>query len=163
MRNAPWIAATIIIAAVALYAGRRKLIAMVKPDTPLWPVPGHRRVSSPFGMRRHPVTGEQRHHNGIDIPAPIGTPVVAPLDGRVLQVLNGGAGGKQMVVLHANGLRTGYAHLDDWKVAQGEVVQRGQTIATVGNTGASTGPHLHFTVRLRADQPHMDPQTWLAQ
>lgn len=156
-----WTIATIIIVAVTLWIGRRKLLSMIGLDTPLWPVPGHSRVSSPFGMRRHPITGEQRMHNGIDIAAPTGTPVVAPLDGKVIDVYNRGAGGKQLIILHENGLRTGYAHLDEWMVQAGEAVHRGQQIATVGNTGASTGPHLHFTVRRRVDLPHIDPLTWV--
>lgn len=157
-----WIAALILIVAASLWLWRRKLVTLVKPDTPLWPVPGHTRITSPFGPRVHPVTGATgSFHNGIDIAAPTGTVVVAPLDGRVMQVYETAAGGKQLIILHAHGLRTGYAHLSAWSVKVGDIVQRGQEVARVGNTGASTGPHLHFTVRPGADKPHMDPHTWL--
>ena len=125
----------------------------------IWPVNG--RVSSPFGDRIHPVHGTTSYHNGIDIAAPIGTSVVAPMNGEVLSVYENEAGGKQLIIQHPNGYRSGYAHLNRVLVRVGEEVMRGEVIAEVGNTGTSTGPHLHFTITNSAGNK-VDPQTYLA-
>lgn len=110
----------------------------------IWPVKG--RISSDFGPRTHPITGVASNHNGIDIAAPTGTPIVAPKSGRVISIYSTATGGLQMVVEHAGGWRSGYAHLSETIAKVGEDVMKGETIAKVGNTGASTGPHLHFTI-----------------
>lgn len=125
----------------------------------IWPVQG--RLTSPFGDRIHPVNGTASFHNGIDIAAPIGTSVVAPLNGEVLSVYENSAGGKQLIIQHPNGYRSGYAHLNRILVRVGEEVMRGEVIAEVGNTGTSTGPHLHFTLTNSAGTK-VDPQTYLA-
>jgi murein DD-endopeptidase len=104
------------------------------------------RVMSKFGQRTHPITGVISMHNGTDISAPIGTAVISPADGTVTTVNFHATGGKQVVVTHTNGYRTGYAHLSEQLVTAGQKVTKGQAIAKTGNTGASTGPHLHFTV-----------------
>lgn len=110
-----------------------------------WPVQA--RVSSGFGWRKDPFTGERAWHSGVDFAAPQGSPVQAAWDGRV--VFNGERGGYgRMVVLeHEGGWRTYYAHNNENTVKVGDQVHAGQTIATVGSSGRSTGPHLHFEIR----------------
>lgn len=127
----------------------------------IWPVKG--RISSPFGQRTHPVTGVPSFHNGVDIAAAIGTPVVAPMRGTVLSIFTTNAGGLQLILEHPGGTirRTGYAHLNKVNVQIGEEVMQGEQIAEVGNTGRSTGPHLHFTMR-DAGLNYVDPQQYLA-
>ena len=104
--------------------------------------------STPFALRNY----ASKRHNGIDIAAPIGTPIYAASDGRVVGVANQdlycrkGAYGKFVAITHYNGLTTLYAHLSLWKVHEGQEVKQGDLIGYMGNTGFSTGSHLHFTV-----------------
>ena len=110
----------------------------------LWPVPQHFKVSSHFGPRG------RRHHDGIDIPAPSGSPIVAVDTGVVIYSDNGIRGyGNMIVIAHGDDVFTVYAHNRKNKVDKGDRVERGMTIAEVGNTGRSTGPHLHFEIRVR--------------
>ncbi|HLT21847.1 MAG TPA: M23 family metallopeptidase [Bacteriovoracaceae bacterium] len=110
----------------------------------LWPVPNHFRVSSHFGPRG------RRHHDGIDIPAPSGTPIVASDHGVVVYSDNKIRGyGNLIVVSHGKDTYTVYAHNRKNIVNKGERVKRGQVIAQVGSTGRSTGPHLHFEIRMK--------------
>lgn len=105
------------------------------------------RITSVFGYRKHPVTGLNDFHNGVDFAAPVGTAVLAPADGTVQSVFKTDTGGNQIVIKHTPTLSTGYAHLDTVLVSVGQKVKQGQKIATVGKTGAVTGPHLHFVVK----------------
>jgi len=101
-------------------------------------------VSSPFGWRKDPIDGSRSFHEGVDLPAPVGTPVVAVAPGRVLEVGRRGGYGLEVVVEHDGGWRTRYAHLSSTQVSPGERIARGDRLGSVGSTGRSTGPHLHF-------------------
>lgn len=112
----------------------------------IWPTQGW--VSSEFGHRNSPFTGQREFHKGLDISAPPGTPVYAPADGKVTFSGKDGAYGTTLVMNHGRGLTSRYAHLQRYLVEKNQKVSRGQLIGYVGNTGRSTGPHLHYEVRL---------------
>jgi murein DD-endopeptidase MepM/ murein hydrolase activator NlpD len=112
----------------------------------LWPSRG--RVSSPFGMRTHPIFRIRRMHSGVDIAAPRGAPVQAAWDGTVLYTGWFGGYGKIVILDHGEGLSTLYAHLSAILTSPGRLVRRGQVIGRVGSTGYSTGPHVHFEIRV---------------
>jgi murein DD-endopeptidase len=112
-----------------------------------YPFEGSYRMSSGFNPRRvHPVTGRVSPHRGTDWAMPIGTPIIAPADGRVEKVGNHPVAGRYIVVRHDNGYRTRYLHLSRAIVSRGDRVSMGERIALSGNTGRSTGPHLHYEV-----------------
>ena len=116
-------------------------------DAPsLWPVMG--RVGSSFGSRQDPINGEGAFHAGIDIDAPIGTPVRATADGEVTGLSMGAGYGRQIVLDHGHEVLTVYGHLSAVAVVPGQRVSRGQIIGSVGQTGRATGPHLHYEVRV---------------
>jgi murein DD-endopeptidase MepM/ murein hydrolase activator NlpD len=125
----------------------------------IWPVPGYLRISSPYGFRINPITGLREHHNGIDIPAPTGTDIVAVADGRVVYSGYNGGMGYMIVIDHGGGITTLYAHNSRLLVSSGTNVTQGQVIARCGSTGMSTGPHLHFEVRI--DGVHTSPMGYL--
>ncbi|TKJ41468.1 hypothetical protein CEE37_02595 [candidate division LCP-89 bacterium B3_LCP] len=102
--------------------------------------------SSLYGRRRDPFTGQWEPHMGVDICAPTGTPVYCTADGTVLHTSRQPGFGKVLVVDHGNGYRTLYAHLHRFRSVKGQKVERGELIAELGNTGRSTGPHLHYEV-----------------
>ncbi len=112
----------------------------------IWPTEGW--VSSGFGNRRHPVTGEPNFHEGIDIAGITGTPVRATADGVVVVARRWGSFGLTVVIDHEYGLRTLYGHLSRILVKPGQRVSKGQEIGRMGSTGLSTGPHLHYEVHL---------------
>lgn len=119
-------------------------------------------ISSRFGWReKHPVTGDRRFHNGVDIPLPIGTYLRSPYDFEVVLVNEHSSGGKQVRLKHPNGVTTGYAHLDQILVKVGQKGKAGEVIAKSGNTGAGTGPHLHFTMRSTATGEVFDPAPFI--
>lgn len=105
-------------------------------------------VTSTFGLRRHPILGYTRMHQGIDFGAPTGTPVFAAGDGVVAEVKLNGGYGRWVMIRHSGNWQTGYAHLSRWApgLKPGQSVVQGQLIAYVGTTGRSTGPHLHYEV-----------------
>lgn len=106
------------------------------------------RLSSDYGMRVHPVTGGLRAHKGIDLAAPVGTPIYATADGTVSRASWFSSYGLYISVEHGGKLQTRYAHLSKLNVAEGQRVQKGDIIGFVGSTGRSTGPHLHYEVRV---------------
>jgi len=108
-----------------------------------------------FGMRIHPIYRSQRFHYGIDFTAPVGTPIRATADGEIIKASVSGAQGLVVIIDHKNGYKTVYAHLDGVNVRTGQRVKRGDKIGTVGNSGMSTAPHLHYEIR-RNDKP-VDP------
>ena len=110
------------------------------------PVAGE--VSSPFGARVHPVTGEDGYHTGLDIAAAEGTRIAAAYYGTVSDISEDDVSGKYIILDHGNGLKTFYCHCSEILAEKGAVVRAGETIAFVGATGQVTGPHLHFEVRL---------------
>lgn len=115
-----------------------------------WPLPGYYKISSPFGNRMHPILKYKKFHGGIDIGAPSGTPIQAAATGKVICAgwLNGGSG-NTVIIDHGGGITTLYFHIKSKGilVREGQTVSAGETIAKVGSTGLSTGPHLHFEVR----------------
>lgn len=121
----------------------------------LTPVQG--RLSSPFGNRTHPITGGIKFHNGIDIPAPTGTPIKSPASGTVVSKYYNSLGGNSLVIERKDGLKMGFAHLSAYNVNLNDKVKTGQVLGAVGSTGASTGPHLHFTVRDKKGN-YLNPQ-----
>ena len=112
----------------------------------LWPTNG--RLSSGFGYRTSKSTGRQRMHNGIDIYAQAGTPVLAADSGQVIMAEYDGGYGYSILIYHGGGIASFYAHLSGFAVSPGQFVQKGQVIGYVGRTGFTTGPHLHFEVRV---------------
>lgn len=105
------------------------------------------RLSSGFGMRLHPIYKVMRFHHGIDFTAPRGTPIYATGNGVVKAITRSNTGyGNQIVIDHGFGFLTRYAHMQGFKVSVGQKVSRGQCIGTIGTTGCSSGPHLHYEV-----------------
>jgi murein DD-endopeptidase MepM/ murein hydrolase activator NlpD len=104
------------------------------------------RLSSSFGMRPDPFTRVRRFHNGIDLAGPPGTHVVAAMEGKVAKIGVHPTYGRYIIISHSGGYQTWYAHLQKALVEQGKTVAQGQLIGEMGNTGYSTGPHLHFSI-----------------
>jgi len=127
----------------------------------VWPLAadGSALLSSRYGDRIHPRGGDQRFHPGLDLRAPQGMPVYASADGIVSASESSGAYGNMVIVDHAGGLQTLYAHHQRNLVRVGDAVRRGQPIALVGHTGNATGDHLHFEVRWNGGT--VDPRTVL--
>lgn len=113
------------------------------------PLASQTRVSSHFNPRRlHPITKRVSPHNGTDFPVPIGTPILAPADGVVTRIENHPFAGKYIEIQHFGNYKTRYLHLSRFLVQRGQRVTRGQRIALSGNTGRSTGPHLHYELHI---------------
>jgi murein DD-endopeptidase MepM/ murein hydrolase activator NlpD len=123
----------------------------------LWPVEGQ--VTGSFGERTDPFNGEGAFHTGVDIAAMVGQPVVAPADGTVTFADFMGGYGRAIVLEHGHGISTRYGHLSGFAVAPGQHVHRGEIIGFVGLSGRSTGPHLHYEVRIN-DTP-VNPYKYL--
>ena len=118
------------------------------------------RVTSEFGYRRDPFTGETRGHTGIDIAVPTGTPVRAALPGVVTTATyNAGGYGYYVMIDHGNGMVTLYAHCSKLVARVGSTVQAGDIVSLSGSTGRSTGPHLHFEVRINGQR--VNPRSYL--
>jgi murein DD-endopeptidase MepM/ murein hydrolase activator NlpD len=105
------------------------------------------RLSSDYGMRKHPILKVMRMHNGIDLAGRLGTEIFSAADGKVTRVKYSKYGyGNQVIVEHSNGYSTRYAHLGNIYVDFGQEIRAGEQVGTLGSTGLSTGPHLHFEV-----------------
>lgn len=124
-----------------------------------WPLPVQGIITSPFGYRVHPITGATRFHSGLDIAVDQGTQIGAADNGVVIVAEWYGGYGNCVIIQHGQDLSTLYGHCVQLYVKNGDVVKQGQTIAAVGSTGMSTGPHLHFEVR-QAGTP-VDPRSYL--
>jgi len=142
----------------ALLSGQQPPPLIGAPGALSWPVSG--RISSPFGMRTNPVSGRFLMHTGIDIAAEMGTTIVAPADGKVISAgWNDGGYGNMVILDNGGPMSTLFGHLSQIFVAPDQEVKRGQAIGAVGSTGESTGPHLHFEVRI--DGKPVDPMSYL--
>ncbi len=124
-----------------------------------WPVRGS--LSSRFGQRPSPWTGQLEFHRGLDISARRGTPVYAPATGTVLAAGHVGEYGNIVILDHGNDLRSLYGHLQETRVKPGERVERGHLIALTGNTGRTSGPHLHYEIQVRGRA--VDPRQFLSE
>ena len=116
----------------------------VQPN--LWPVEG--RLMGSYGHRADPFSGEGAYHKGVDISAPMGTPVRATADGTVVYASVFAGYGRLVIVDHGNGMETYYAHLSKFDVVEGQDVRRSEIVGRVGMTGRATAPHLHYEVRV---------------
>ncbi len=120
--------------------------ALLQHTPSIWPVAGW--LSSGFGYRKSPWSGKSEYHEGIDIVAPAGTPIVATADGRVRSAGYKPGWGRYIEIDHGFGYITFYAHCQSIKVKTGQKVNRGEVIATVGRTGSATGNHLHYGIKI---------------
>lgn len=124
----------------------RKNQRLLAATPSIWPTEGW--VASPFGPRRSPFTGRKDFHKGIDVANRIGTPIYSTANGRVSFTGSGGGYGINLMINHGSGVITRYAHLNRYVVKKGQKVKRGELVGYMGNTGRSTGPHLHYEVKL---------------
>ena len=124
-----------------------------------WPVPGYTLITSPYGMRTHPITGVYKLHTGTDISAPMGTDFIAANDGVVAKAEYNYAYGNMVMINHGGGVSTLYAHGSQILVEVGQSVTRGEPV--VGSTGYSTGPHAHFEVRINGQ--YTDPMPYITK
>ncbi len=131
------------IAAQSVFIGDSQVISSGS-----WPVPGYTRTSSPYGYRIHPIFNTKKLHSGLDIPAPTGTPAVAIDSGKVIFSGTKGGYGNTVMIQHDDGKVTLYGHNSKLAVSVGQRVEKGQVVSKIGSTGNSTGPHLHFEVRI---------------
>ncbi|RJO63223.1 MAG: M23 family metallopeptidase [Myxococcales bacterium] len=131
-----------------------------RPFQFIWPVTGVE-VSSPFGFRRDPYSGRARFHDGIDLAGQPGEIVFAAERGRVVYAGYKGKAGRVVILEHANGFKTFYAHLNDILTVERLVVERGQPIGLMGSTGRSTGSHLHF--KITAWDQALNPEKFVGQ
>lgn len=125
-----------------------------------WPVQGRTKISSGYGTRINPISKKSEFHTGIDIPAPTGTNILSAESGIVISAGWQNGYGYTVVISHGNGISTLYGHNSNLTVGKGDTVKRGQVVAKAGSTGYSTGPHLHFEVRV--DGKHTSPIKYLS-
>ena len=117
------------------------------PSNGTWGRPcSWRKLTSPFGYRTHPTTGQWKFHNGVDLANDQGTPIYAVRSGTVTVATYGSTYGYYVTINHGDGFSSLYAHMTHYKVSKGQYVEKGQLIGYMGSTGRSTGPHLHFSI-----------------
>lgn len=124
-----------------------------------WPAPSYTRISDDYGYRIHPILGTKQFHNGLDMAAPGGSPILAAYDGKVVAAAYSSSMGNYIMIDHGDGLYTIYMHASALYVSSGTEVSKGDKIAAVGTTGRSTGNHLHFSVRLNGS--YVSPWNYL--
>ena len=124
-----------------------------------WPAPGYYTITSPYGMRLHPVIKSYRNHSGMDIGAPMGSYAIAANDGVVTKSMYSNSYGNMIMIDHGGGVTTLYAHGSELIARVGDKVKRGDAIMKVGSTGWSTGPHLHFEIRMNGQT--IDPYPYV--
>ena len=167
--TASWVDQALLVAPSAVRAAVTNVTAAttavpVLTTTPLekadrWRLPVDGRLTSPFGMRTHPVTGVYKLHTGADFAAATGTPIGAARAGVVRSAGWQNGNGNTVVIDHGNGVSTLYGHASELLVKPGQRVAAGEAVAKAGSTGYATGPHLHLEVR-KEDKP-IDPLPWL--
>ena len=133
-----------------------KALAFYRMRQMTWPLETTRRITSPFGPRVHPVTKQQKFHNGIDVAAPVGTPLQAPFAGNVARVSSDSVSGTYVKIDHGLGIETAYAHLSEVVVDERTHLAQHSLFAKTGVTGRTTGPHLHYIIRV--DGQPVDPR-----
>lgn len=124
-----------------------------------WPAPSYTRISDEYGNRIHPILGIQQFHNGLDMAAPGGSPILAAYSGTVVAATYSGSMGNYIMIDHGDSLYTIYMHASALYVSKGQEVSKGDKIAAVGSTGRSIGNHLHFSVRLNGN--YVSPWNYL--
>lgn len=124
-------------------------------------IPSQGFITSRFGYRTSPFTGSRQLHKGLDVAAPIGTKIISPADGKVVFAQRDGAYGLSVKIDHGNGIITRYAHMSKFNVKRGDRIKRGDLIGLVGNTGRSTGAHLHYEVIVNG--VHTDPMAYIVE
>jgi murein DD-endopeptidase MepM/ murein hydrolase activator NlpD len=143
----------------ALFGGQREGAALALSLSTAfalgWPVPDLTEVTSGFGMRNHPILKGERLHGGIDLSVPVGTPIIAAGPGVVSRAGETKVNGRYLIIDHGHGVTTAYLHNAKVLVVEGQRVAAGTFVSLSGNTGRSTGPHLHYQLEL-SQQP-VDP------
>lgn len=124
-----------------------------------WPAPSYTRISDDYGYRTDPILGTQKFHNGVDMAAPGGSPILAAYDGTVVAAAYSSSMGNYVMIDHGDNLYTIYMHASALYVSKGQEVSKGEQIAAVGSTGRSTGNHLHFSVRKNGE--YVSPWNYL--
>ena len=121
---------------------------------------GYTTITSPFGLRTHPITGIYKLHTGTDIGAPYGANFLAANDGVVIKACMNSAYGNMVMINHGGGLVTLYAHGSSIEVKEGDIVKQGQTVLKVGATGYATGPHAHFEIIVNGE--YLNPLDYIS-
>jgi murein DD-endopeptidase MepM/ murein hydrolase activator NlpD len=138
---------------------RLQSLGGVRPGWLQWPTPGYYRITSPYGWRFHPILKSRRFHTGVDIAAPYGSNAIAAANGKVIYTGWRGGYGHTIIVDHGGGMATMYPHLSKYLVKVGDYVKRNEPVGKIGTSGWSTGPHIHFEVRINGD--HVNPMPYL--
>ncbi len=125
-----------------------------------WPVPTSGYITDYFEVRVHPIRGTMEQHWGLDIGAGTGEAIVATESGTIVLAGENGGYGECIIIDHGNGITSLYAHMSEYAAWEGQYVEKGQVIGYVGSTGLSTGPHLHFEIRV--DGVHQDPLNYVS-